>query len=167
MTIKTYALLFLLFLVSATGICQHTKETDTTSHLKSGFYILNDSVGVKVFVPSFNKTQYVNTKTLIPITAIKKCSTVGIDATFGNTGEKQFGLNLTFTPNGDIKMQIATDIAFEERKSIGLFIDNKIINAFYVNSKIRNGNYFLALNLPFAEIKKLEKKINTELKKKK
>ncbi|WBU88118.1 hypothetical protein [Cellulophaga omnivescoria] len=167
MTIKTYALLFFLFLVNVTGTCQYTQETDTTSHLKSGFYILNDSVGVKVFVPDFNKLQYVNTKTLIPITAIKKCSTVGIDATFRNTGEKQFGLNLTFTPKGDIKMQIATDIAFEERKSIGLFIDNKIINAFYVNSKIRNGNYFLALNLPFAEIKKLEKKINSELKKKK
>ncbi|MEP0214393.1 MAG: hypothetical protein ABJD66_14325 [Cellulophaga sp.] len=164
---KTYTLLFLLFLMSATGTCQHTQETDTTINLKSGFYILNDSVGVKVFVPDFNRLQYVNTRTLIPITDIKKCSTVGMDATFGNSGEKQFGLNITFTPDGDIKMQIATDIAFEERKSIGLFVDNKIINAFYVNSKIRNGNYFLALNLPFAEIKQLEKKINSELKKEK
>ncbi|MGJ8734315.1 MAG: hypothetical protein ACSHW4_14255 [Cellulophaga sp.] len=164
---KTYTLLFLLFLISATGTCQHTQETDTTINLKSGFYILNDSIGVKVFVPDFNRLQYVNTRTLIPITDIKKCTTIGIDDTFANTGQKQFGLNITFTPSGDIKMQIATDIAFDERKSIGLFVNNKIINAFYVNSKIRNGNYFLALNLPFAEIKKLEKKINSELKKKK
>lgn len=164
---KTYTLLFLLFLVSATGTCQHTQKTDTTSYLKSGFYILNDSVGVKVFVPSYNKTQFVNTRTLIPVTDIKKCYTVGTDATFGNTKEKQFGLSIAFTPDGDIKMQIATDIAFEERKSIGLFVDNKIINAFYVNSKVRNGNYFLALNLPIAEIKKLENKINSERKKEK
>ncbi|MBP1840787.1 hypothetical protein [Formosa algae] len=134
--------------------------------LDSGFYFINDTLGIQKTHIDTKASYFVHPKVAVHRNTIKKVKFTTIATkVFGKT-QKQYGLLFTVNEAGRKDMTQASKMAFQNHQQLCLIIKNELIVVFYVNSKINDETFFIGIDTSKEKLKDLEQTIKAELKEK-
>lgn len=140
------------------------KPITQSNALPSGFYFINDTLGVQRMHYETKEIYFIEPKKVIDISNIKKVKTTSIkNKVFGKTQERH-GLLFTLNDEGVHIMKYASKVAFQKHQKMSLIIKDELVVVFYVNSEINKDTFFIEVETSKNNLKDIEKIIKAELK---
>ncbi|WP_340200888.1 hypothetical protein [Ascidiimonas sp. W6] len=168
----TIKIVLIALLISAFGFKKinktnvfRDKSLTESDGLPSGFYLLNDSLGLQRRLQGTDEYYFVKPKSSVFIGNICNVKLSYVKTKVFKKSEKHYGFFFKLDQKGRTEFENISKVAMRDNQKLGLIIQDQLLIATYVNTEITDGSFFIEIDTSKDELKVLLKIIKTELNK--